>query len=214
MSWLIWALAGASIGWWGNRLTAAPTEKLQTPPANLPAPAGARIAIVFLLIAVLLLAAAHHFDWLPTFIYGIEAFLLSPRMIAIAFGISSGFLARHYRNEIAERIGEFYNALLGTNTKSSWVLQSSVGLLALFGIIMVLNPSMLERLEILKAGELEARFASVSATTREAVRLNLSDFVTNAEFSFDDWIDFSMKFMKYRDIVTRELDDQKKPWKT
>ncbi len=202
MSWLVWALAGAGIGWWGNTLTAAPGEELRKAPAKLPASAGSAA-----LIALVLLAAAHNFDWLPTFIYGIEGFLLSPRMIAIAFGLASGFLARRYSNEIAERASEFYKALLG-NTKSSWVLQSSVGLLALFGIVMALNPGMLEHLETLRAGELEAKFASVSATTREAVRINLSDFVTNAEFSFDDWINFSTKFLRYRDAASEKLDDQ------
>jgi hypothetical protein len=148
----------------------------QTTPALAPAPPGFVVSAIFFIVVGLttLLVAAHHFDFLSEKLFAFEAFLLSPRVVALLAGIALGLWARRYRKLIAARSKDFYAALLGTETHSSWALQAAVALVALFLIVLAVKPDLLDHIESLRAGDIEAKFANVSTATREASRISLS----------------------------------------
>jgi hypothetical protein len=187
MSWIVWGIAGAGLGWWAEVLHFRAWHPLQ---AGLRT---ARYVFGLVLLVAVLLAAGQFFDWFSTGFYKFKGFLLSPRVLALAGGFVVGLWASRYRQAIGRRSRHFFLALLGTKKKSPWALQSAVAIVLLFAIILMLKPDLLEHIESLKAGEVEAKFSSVSTTTREAARMSLSDL--SREVTVEQWIDFKKNFL-------------------
>jgi hypothetical protein len=124
--------------------------------------------------------------------YAFKALLLSPRVLALLFGTVIGFWASRYREAIGARSGDFYEAFLGSETKSSWALQSMVAIVALLLMVLAIKPDLLERLESFKAGEVEAKFAGVSSATREV------STITNElakDMTLGQWAEFKEKYL-------------------
>jgi hypothetical protein len=205
MFWFPWAIAGAIIGWLTEAFfTSGEPRHSTAQTASISSDYEARsyfraVLPVSLLVIALLFAAAHHFNWLHNYVYLLEDFVFGPRVVSLSSGVAIGFWISRYRPAIVANAREFYRALLGTEKKSSWALQSAVAIMSLLGIILALKPDLLEHLQSVKAGDVEAKFSGVSAITREAVRVNLADFRTSASTLFDDYIDFRVQFLQPRD---------------
>jgi hypothetical protein len=166
---LISGIIGFALGWWCDALffRSRPTRPY----------AKGRHAALFSIVlsAVVILAAGQSFDWFPAGFYKLKGFLLSVRVLALAGGFILGLWSSRHRGKITARGHEFYAALIGTEQqKSSWVLQSAVAIFGVFAVILALKPDLLDQIETIKAGQVEAKFATVSTTTREAT-LTLSD---------------------------------------
>jgi hypothetical protein len=170
---------------------AAPPAAQQ--PLTSGGPGWAARAVFFTMLAlVLLFVFAHYLGLFGVWLFAAEAFLASPRVIALASGVAAGIWVRHYRHGIARHLADFYDALLGTETKSSWALQAAVALVALFAILLVIKPDLLDHIESLRAGDIEAKFASASSTTREATRVALVPF-RNRD-TLEKYIDFTKEY--------------------
>jgi hypothetical protein len=100
--------------------------------------------------------------------------------------------ASRYRSAIGARSREFYAALLGAGSKPSWALQSAVAILALTALVVAINPDLMEHLESIKAGEVEAKFSSVSTATREAHITSLNPLEN--ELAIQKWIGFNENY--------------------
>jgi hypothetical protein len=198
-------LAGVVLGWLARARTdhankgpasagVVATSSILEPPAPVEEKTaqpewhgGHRLFYAVLAIIVLLLASEPYLGVLPAVFYRVESLMLSPRIMALLGGGAIGFWASRYRQGIAARSADFYAALIGTEAKSSWALQSLVAIIALLLIVLAIKPDMLENIESLKAGEVEAKFASVTAATREA-RISLNDLTK--EVTLKQWIGF------------------------
>jgi hypothetical protein len=144
--------------------------------------------IFFIMLVVVVIAASEpSIDWLPAFVRWFVALLLSERMMALLAGAALGYCASGYRHLIAARLHDFYEAFLGSDTKSSWALQSLVAIITLLLIVLAIKPDLLDKLESFKAGDVEAKFASVSTATREA-RVITNDLT--GRVAIDIWLNF------------------------
>jgi hypothetical protein len=179
---LFWAVAGLALGWWLFVLYGR-----HPVPPDL-----ARTLWVASALGVLALAIGQYLAWFGQFGYAVEGFLLSPNILRLATGLALGYWASRYRGPIGVRLGRFYAALLGGGEKSSWALQSAVAILVLFLIVLAMSPDLLEHLESFKAGEVEAKFSSISTTTGEAARVALNP-LTN-EIGITQWVDFKRDY--------------------
>jgi hypothetical protein len=190
---LISGIIGFALGWWCDALS------FRLRPAQ-PYAKGWHAALFFIvLFAVVILAAGQSFDWFPAGFYKLKGFLLSARMLALVGGFILGFWSRRRREKITARGHEFYAALLGTEQqKSSWVLQSAVAIFGVLAVILALKPDLLDQIETIKAGQVEAKFATVSTTTREAA-LTLSDLTK--QVTVEQWIDFNLRFGPREDAL-------------
>jgi hypothetical protein len=187
MSWVLWGTVGACLGWWAELLFCRAWHPLQTHGRIV------RASFWVVLVVVVFLAAGQFFDLLPTGVYKIKGFLLSPSVLALTGGFVAGFWASRNRDGIGKGSRGFFKALLGTKKKSPWALQSVVAIVALSAVILMLKPDLLEHLESFKAGDVEAKFSSVSTTTREVARMSLSDI--SREVTVGQWIDFKKNFL-------------------
>jgi hypothetical protein len=168
-----WGLAGFGLGWW---LAVLLPRRVRGPGApSVDAPEFVWTLWIAAAFAVLLLAFAEYFGWFGSAVYAIEGFLLSRRVSWLTAGFLLGFGISRYRDAVGKCAVQFYFTLLGRGGgKSAWALQAAVGILSLLLIIVALSPDILDHLESIKAGEVEAKFASVSTATREAIfRLTL-----------------------------------------
>ena len=116
---------------------------------------------------------------------------MSPRVSSLLSGALIGLWASRYRRAIAARSADFYEAFLGSETKSSWPLQSLVAIVALGFIVFAIKPELLDNLESFKAGEVEAKFANISASTRES-RVTTNDL--SKQVTIKQWVDFKKDF--------------------
>jgi hypothetical protein len=152
---------------------------------------GHRLIYAVFLVMALFLACGPYLNWLPPAVYWFETLMLSSRVLALLSGAAIGFWASRYRQAIAARSGEFYAALLGSETKSSWALQTAVAIIAIFLVVIAIKPDLLDNLESFKAGEVEAKFAGVSAAIREA-RVITNDLTRDV--TLQQWVDFKKDF--------------------
>jgi hypothetical protein len=193
---LLWTVYGILLGWIADVLfCTAPSRAAQVfrPPAQATGlQTTARAALCVLAIAAILLAAAQTFDWLPAWFYELKGFLLSVEMQTLIVAFLAGWWASHNRHHIAARTREFYRALLGTGGKSPWALQSIAAIVVLSGLVLVLKPDLLDKIESIKAGQVEAKFSIVSTVTRESARASLNEVAK--DITIGQWIDFKAKF--------------------
>lgn len=205
-------LAGVFLGWLvragvatdasGQVPTAAgqPAPPAPTPPQPATAAANASktapgryFVAYFVALVVILLAASHpYLGWFSAIFYWLEGLILSPRVLAVLSGAAVGFWAHCHHEAISVRAADFYEALLGSETKSSWALQSVVAILALALLVLAIKPDLLDHLESFKAGEVEAKFASVTSATRQA------NSITNElakQSTIKQWIDFRKSYL-------------------
>ena len=148
-----------------------PVAAVASTPLPEKSPSGLqRRRLVYLVVLVTVLVAAFHpyLGWFSSTLYWLESLILSPRVSSLLSGALIGFWASRYRRAIAARSADFYEAFLGSETKSSWPLQSLVAIVALGFIVFAIKPELLDNLESFKAGEVEAKFANISASTRES----------------------------------------------
>jgi hypothetical protein len=145
---------------------------------------------VFILLA-LLVASEPYDEKLPGSLRWLVIFLLKPRLLSFVSGGLLGWWASRYRHPLAARLNDFYSAFLGSETKSSWALQSVVAIIALLLVVLAVKPDLLDKLESFKAGEVEARFASISTTTREARALTNE---LSKEITIQSWVNFKKNY--------------------
>jgi hypothetical protein len=201
---VFWAFAGFGLGWWLVVLLglyakkSMPEEALSGDAAQSPAGGGASgppnpawTVWIASSISVLALSIAHYLDLFGSFSYAVEGYLLSPGALRLATGFAVGLWASRYRSAIGARSREFYAALLGAGSKPSWALQSAAAILALTVLVVAINPDLMEHLESIKAGEVEAKFSSVSTATREA-RITLNPLEN--ELAIQKWIGFNENY--------------------
>lgn len=155
---IFWACAAFCVGWiaqfaWSHLTHSITSSRLQ----RIFAWIVAATALVFLL--------ALHDDAHLSYV---EEWLTKSRNVHIAFWILSGWLARAYRCEIASSSGKLFDAFLGNGHPSPGVLQASVAIMVLIGVLTILHPELLDRIESLRAGEVEAKFTAVSARVKES----------------------------------------------
>jgi hypothetical protein len=189
MSWFIWLILGGLLGWWGHVVFGG---KSPNPGQQDDGAQSAALIYVVLLAAAVLLASDPFLGWLPPAVYWFEGLLLSSRMLVLLSGAAIGFWASRYRQAIAARSADFYKAFLGTEANSSWALQSVVAIVALLLIVLAIKPDLLDHLESVKAGEVEAKFANVNITTRQA------NAITNElakQSTIKQWIDFKKNYL-------------------
>jgi hypothetical protein len=189
----IWFLAGVAFGWWAEILF-GPAQNAE-PRVAAPGPDLRRAPWIIFLALVLIVALGQYFDWFAPWFYAAQSFFISPRILALASGGIVGFWMRRHRQGIAIRLNDLFQALLGSEKRSSWALQSLVAILLLFGIVLAFKPDLLDHLESFKAGEVEAKFANVSETTREAVQVNFASSITT-RVTINQWMGFVEQYLK------------------
>jgi hypothetical protein len=176
MIFLIQMLIGTGFGWWAATLFKARGDAASDGPANDDSVQSIRawkFCIFFVSAAVVIAVSfASFLDRLWSPVYIVESFLLSPSMLALTSGFAIGLWANICRRGIAKRLDDFYDAFLGSGESSSWALQSLVVVGGLLIVLLLFRPELVRRLDSFKAGEVEAKFANISETTREATRVN------------------------------------------
>jgi len=191
MTWLAWAITGAVVGWWLDVLF---FHRRGAPLLDDPGNRSLARGTFYIASAIIIVCAAgQYFSWFPAGFYELKGFLLGDQVIGLIAGVAAGWWASHFRDNILRRADGLYNALVSPQGHSSWALQSAVAIVALLLIVLAIKPDLLDHIESLKAGELEAKFSSVSTSTNDVARLALADI--NQDVSIFGLIDFKKNFL-------------------
>jgi hypothetical protein len=185
-----------------------PADAPAEPAPRLPAPTRLRwlnlLAFFVFAGAALLVADEPYDENLPELLRWFVALLLKPRLLALASGGLLGWWASCYRHPLGARLDDFYSAFLGSETKSSWALQSLVAIIALLLVVLAVKPDLLDKLESFKAGDVEAKFASISNATREA-RIVTNDLTKKV--TIKEWLEFKKNFREGARNDALEFDE-------
>ena len=73
-----------------------------------------------------------------------------------------GWLVRDYRSEIGDKLKELFDTFLSNTDHPPWALQAGVALFVFFGGALVVYPDLLNWMQTLRAGDMEAKFATSS----------------------------------------------------
>lgn len=103
-----------------------------------------------------------------------EEWLVKSRFVWALLWAIAGWLAAEHRAKISHRLDQLYTAFLGGDHPSPWALQSGLAVLALFGVVLAFRPALLEKIQSVRAGDLEAKFDSASSKLKEFPKIKLN----------------------------------------
>lgn len=220
MSWTYWAVLGLVAGWSlhsafikerysrSNRPLSSQEKFLRDPsgvnftqPQNLPETVYTRsmafIAIISITLLLLLGASRDHPPLAFASLIELEEWLFHSHLAWGFLWLCVGVWASYFREPIIDRADRLYNAFLGENHESPWALQAVLAGLLSIGAVLILRPDWIQKIQLIKAGDVEARFSTISSLKDTTSKLNFSGL--HARQNLDQWDQF--KYSKAKEYL-------------
>jgi hypothetical protein len=147
-------------------------------------------------ICLILLAAASDEAALYDVVLRAEMTVLGARFEALAIGFIFGLICSRYKETIRRKLNLLYDALLGKGENSAWALQVAIAILSILAIAMIAKPDLLDHIQSLKAGEVEATFAKTAETSSSVMQANVALADVNREVTLDQWNGFEEFYIR------------------
>jgi hypothetical protein len=183
MFWGIWLVFGAGLGWWAHVLFRAepvPPPERDDEREDRPAQGFLYLALLAILLARLFRADGPQQAVTPD--AAAQAVAPTPQPTRWIPYVIFFIMLVVVLIAASEPSIDWLPAFV-----SSWALQSLVAIITLLLIVLAIKPDLLDKLESFKAGDVEAKFASVSTATREA-RVITNDLT--GRVAIDIWLNF------------------------
>ena len=147
----------------------------------------ARVALSFCVAAFLcliVLAILNDGAWLPKWGWAVYSVVVSPRFVACVSGFLIGALlsGSTFLRQVASIVLPI----------PAWAVATATSIFLIVGVVLAVNPSLLDSLQTLKAGGIEATFASRAANVRET-EIHLNDVAQ--KLTLKQYLDFKDRFV-------------------
>ncbi|RVU17736.1 hypothetical protein [Methylobacterium oryzihabitans] len=191
-----WLAGGFVLGWWLRQLFYGSIQKLSQKDHLK------KFTFAVAVFALFGHSAFSYFDLYYAKFYHIISYMYNYKFYFILLGSIAGYACNKTRIVLTSSASKVFDAVIN---EKAWVIQCIIVILVATTSILIVNPSLLDKLESIKAGSFEAKLNPSALSTRDAIRTNLSVF--SAENTIGAYANFSKIYLNNERLNIRLSDE-------